>query len=219
MWRLAKWLLGSVVALGLAYFLSAILLGLIRGTSATMPGPLDYGFHACDNGVHVDLVLPAVGGGRDWFTYFPPQDFAGDISMASHIAMGWGARGFYATTKEWGDIRPGPVLSALSWRDSSVLHVSYGGNPSGMANCREVRTDEAGRNALFDFIDATLEGHPRREELPGYGPNDAFYAARGRYSLFRTCNVWTAEALQAAGQPMAAWSPFSFQVMWLIDRK
>ena len=218
MGRLFKWTAIVVGGTGLSYFLAAILLGLVPGHARAVVGPRDYSFYACDNGVHVDLVLPAVGGGRDWFSYFPPQDFAGDITTASHVAMGWGARGFYASTKEWADIRPGPVLSALTWRDSSVLHVSYSGSPAGRENCREVRTDSAGRDALFAFIDATLAGRPQREELPGYGANDAFYSAVGRYSLFQTCNVWTAAALQAAGQRMAFWSPFSFQVMGLIDQ-
>ncbi|WP_374654937.1 TIGR02117 family protein [Dongia sp.] len=214
--RLAKWLLFAFPALGLLYFLAAMLLGLVPGSGRTIAGPRDYHFYACDNGVHVDLVLPAAGVGRDWFGYFPPRDFAGDISAASYVAMGWGARAFYAATREWGDIRPGPVLRALFWRDSSVLHVSYGGDPEGAPNCRAVATDTAGRDALFAFIDATLEGRPRRETVPGYGPHDAFYAAAGRYSLFRTCNIWTMEALRATGVKMALWTPFSFQIMGLL---
>ena len=39
----------------------------------------------------------------------------------------------------------------------------------------------------------------------------------GTYSLFRTCNVWTAEALKRSGQKMSLWSPFSFQVMGLLS--
>ncbi|WP_374307806.1 TIGR02117 family protein [Dongia sp.] len=217
--RLLKWTSIAIIGGGLSYVLAAILLGLVPGHARAVIGPRDYSFYACDNGVHVDLVLPAAGGGRDWFSYFPPQDFAGDITTASHVALGWGARGFYASTREWGDIRPGPVLSALTWRDSSVLHVSYSGDPAGRENCREVRTDVAGSAALFAFIDASLAGRPHREDLPGYGPDDAFYSAVGHYSLFRTCNVWTAEALQASGQRMALWSPFSFQVMGLIEQE
>jgi uncharacterized protein (TIGR02117 family) len=215
--RLAKRLGIGIVGLGLLYFFSAILLGLIPGETPLGHGPKSYAFYACDNGVHVDLVLPAVGDGRDWFGVFPPSDFAGDVTNASHVALGWGARSFYAATKKWSDIRPGPVLKALFWRDSTVLHVSYSGDPAGRENCRQVMADDAGRRALFAFIDETLGGRPRHEDLPGYGLDDAFYAAEGTYSLFRTCNVWTAEALQSAGQPMAFWSPFSFQVIGLLS--
>ncbi|MDY0870843.1 DUF2459 domain-containing protein [Dongia rigui] len=214
--RLARRLLLAFLGLGLFYFLSAILLGTIPGAELRQAGPRSYLFYACDNGVHVDLVLPAAGQGRDWFDFFPPTDFAGDVTGASHVALGWGAKSFYAATKEWSDIRPGPVLRALFWQDSAVLHVSYAGDPSGRDNCRSVASDEAGRDALYAFVDATLGGPPQREDLPGYGPNDGFYSARGVYSLFRTCNVWTADALKQSGQGMALWSPFSFQIMGLL---
>ena len=215
--RLAKRLVQGLLGLGLLYFVSAIILGLIPDTASPDAGPKSYTFFACDNGVHVDLVLPAAGQGRDWFDVFPPSDFAGDVTGASYVVLGWGAQSFYATTKEWSDIRPGPVVKALLWLDSAVLHVSYGDDPAGRDNCRAVSSDVAGRDALFAFVDSTLMGKPQRADLPGYGSNDAFYAADGTYSLFRTCNVWTAEALKRSGQKMSLWSPFSFQVMGLLS--
>ncbi len=217
MGRFLKWTGGIICGVGLLYLLAALLLGLVPGQARKPAGPLTYQFYACDNGVHVDLVLPAAGEGRDWFSIFPPQDFAGDVAGASHVTLGWGARSFYAQTKEWTDIRPGPVFLALFWLDSAVLHVSYAGDPAGRENCRAVATDAAGRDALFAHIDATLGGKAVRESLPGYGPQDAFYRATGRYSLFRTCNIWTLEGLRATGQGMALWAPFSFQIMGLLN--
>jgi uncharacterized protein (TIGR02117 family) len=40
----------------------------------------------------------------------------------------------------------------------------------------------------------------------GYGDHDTFYAANGKYSLFKTCNTWTNSALKAANQKAALWS-------------
>jgi hypothetical protein len=48
----------------------------------------------------------------------------------------------------------------------------------------------------------------------GYGPRDIFYAANGRYTAIDTCNQWTGQALRAGGAPVAAWTPFSFLVLW-----
>jgi uncharacterized protein (TIGR02117 family) len=214
--RLAWRLLQGFVGLGLLYFLSAIILGLVPVGVLPDARTRVYDFYACDNGVHVDLVLPAAGQGRDWFEVFSPSHFAGDVTAASHVVLGWGAKSFYATTREWSDIRPVPVLKALFWQDSAVLHVSFGGNPAGCTNCRRVSSDIAGRDALFAYIDATLHGLPRHADLAGYGANDTFYEAAGTYSLFRTCNVWTADALKQSGQRMALWSPFSFQIMGLL---
>lgn len=209
--RLLLRLAATVVLLLLAYLGSALVLNQITRPAS---GIVDasYHFFACDNGVHVDIVLPVIGGGRDWRGSFPPADFTGDITTAGHISLGWGAEAFFATTPRWRDIRPGPVLQALFWLDRSVLHVAYHGDPGDVPQCRRLTTDSAGQARLFAFIDASLDGQPRRV-LPGYGANDAFYAATGRYSLFRTCNVWSADALHAAGLPMGLWSPFSFQIM------
>lgn len=216
MWRWLRWFCAGLLLLGFSYVGAAVLLNAMPRPSLTATSA-DYRFFACDNGVHVDLALPVSAGGRDWRALFPPTDFPGDVANASFISLGWGARGFFATTPRWQDIRPGPVIKALFWMDSSVLHVVYHGDPSGAPQCRALTTDEAGKERLFAFIDATLapvDGRPAlRDAIPGYGPHDAFYAADGRYSLFRTCNVWSAEALHAAGQEMGLWSPFSFQIM------
>lgn len=221
--RVLRWLsksLAILLLLALLYIAAALLLNLVpRGTDVGGDG--DYRFHACDNGVHVDLLLPVTTAARDWRRYFPPEDFAGDVRGAEFVSLGWGARGFFAATPRWQDMRPGPVLTALFWLDSSVLHVGYHGDPAGAPQCRALATDATGRDRLFAFIDSSLDlanGRPRREALPGYGPNDAFYAATGRYSLVRTCNVWSAGALAAAGLPTGLWSPFSFQVMGWLEK-
>jgi uncharacterized protein (TIGR02117 family) len=215
MWRWLRRIVWFILLVGLSYLAAAFGLNAIpRGTQPIAEAK--YRYFACDNGVHVDVTLPVVGGGRDWRVLFPPSDFAGDVRAASFVSLGWGARGFFATTPRWQDIRPGPVAKALFWMDSSVLHVVYHGDPNGAPHCRALMTDAAGKDRLFAFIDASLvltEGRPVREPVPGYSPHDGFYAAYGRYSLFRTCNVWSAEALQVAGQKMGYWSPFSFQVM------
>lgn len=40
-----------------------------------------------------------------------------------------------------------------------------------------------------------------------YDKNDAFYEANGKYSFLSTCNTWTNNALKAAGQKAALWTP------------
>lgn len=176
-------------------------------------------YYACDNGVHVDVVLPVIGGGRDWRRIFLPAHFPTDIREMPYVSLGWGAEGFFATTPHWRDIRPLPVFKALFWLDRSVLHVSYHGDPSSLPHCQMLSTGPTGQAQLFAFIDQTLvwhEGRAQNLSIPGYGTADLFYAAQGRYSLFRTCNIWSADALHAAGQSVGLWSPFSFQLMgWL----
>ncbi|MFP3836064.1 DUF2459 domain-containing protein, partial [Chryseobacterium sp. SIMBA_028] len=42
--------------------------------------------------------------------------------------------------------------------------------------------------------------------------NDAFYDAKGTYSFFYTCNTWANNALKAAGQKAALWTPSDFGI-------
>jgi uncharacterized protein (TIGR02117 family) len=208
---------------GLVYLAGALVLGLLpaEGVRADRRAG-EYRFYACDNGVHVDLVLPVLGGGRDWRRIFPAADFSGDVAGLGFVSLGWGARRFYLETPSWAEFSPGPALLALFSLDDSVLHVAYGGDPFGQGNCVALVADETGRAGLFAYLDRSMgytPGRPaRREAQAGYGPFDAFYEATGTWSIFKTCNAWTADALEAAGQPTALWSPFSFQVMRWLSR-
>ena len=45
-----------------------------------------------------------------------------------------------------------------------------------------------------------------------YSDNDAFYDAKGTYSFLYTCNTWSNNALKAAGQKAALWTPSDFGI-------
>ena len=51
------------------------------------------------------------------------------------------------------------------------------------------------------------------ETAANYGTSDCFYEAEGKYSLFKTCNVWTNNTLKVSGLKAAFWAPFSDEVM------
>lgn len=52
-----------------------------------------------------------------------------------------------------------------------------------------------------------------------YGDHDAFYEAKGRYSLFHTCNTWANNALKACGQKACWWTPFSTGIRYQYGQK
>jgi hypothetical protein len=66
--------------------------------------------------------------------------------------------------------------------------------------------DEQGMRAIARFVAASFETGPDgAERFVGHGfdgPTSRFVAAKGSYYFPNTCNVWTAEALAAAGVPM-----------------
>jgi hypothetical protein len=51
----------------------------------------------------------------------------------------------------------------------------------------------------------------------GYDNTDSFYEAKGSYSILRTCNDWTAEALQKADVNTPLWSTLSAAIMFHLN--
>jgi len=150
------------------------------------------------NGVHTGIVLPA--GPHRW------------------RAFGWGDRDFYRNTPHWQDMRPGTILSALVGSGATVVHVDELSDFMPDENWRPLRLRPAEYVRLRTYIAATVRPGPAE---PGYTAQDRFYPAGGRYSAFNTCNVWTGNALKAAGVRIGQWTPFASDVMrWVpVPRK
>ena len=51
----------------------------------------------------------------------------------------------------------------------------------------------------------------------GYNKNDSFYEAKDSYSILRTCNDWTAEALRKAEVNTPVWSTLSSSIMFHLN--
>ncbi|WP_419808874.1 TIGR02117 family protein [Sphingomonas sp.] len=163
------------------------------------------------NGIHTGLVMPKAAAGVDWRGFAPAADLR-DPRFAGydHVAIGWGERDFYLKTATWGDVRPQVVIGAAWGSDRTLLHVEHVPAPrAGVAVRRIVLRPEEYRR-LAAYIRASLLS---RRHWPGYAGNDVFYEARGRYSLFWTCNSWTGAALAAAGVRVGRWTPFPVTVM------
>ncbi|WP_037492610.1 TIGR02117 family protein [Sphingomonas sp. PAMC 26605] len=165
------------------------------------------------NGVHTDLVLPKLAAGVDWRDLLPGDDLA-DPRYAGfdHVAIGWGERTFYLETPTWADVRPLTVLRAAVGSDRTVLHVEHVAMPAAADDARTVVLRPEEYRRLAAFVRASFAGRQAWHRT-GYGRNDAFYQARGRYSAIETCNAWTGDALRAAGVRIGAWTPFPVTVL------
>lgn len=51
-----------------------------------------------------------------------------------------------------------------------------------------------------------------------YGKTDAFYEAKGKYSLFKTCNTWTNNALKASEQRACVWTIFQSGIFYQLNK-
>jgi len=165
------------------------------------------------NGVHSGLILPANAAGVDWSHRVHPEDTPGQPAPR-WLAFGWGNRDFYINTPTWAQFKWRYAFAAATGQGDTLIHVDLLPSVAPSHDVRPVRVSVAQYHALAAYIDATFADH--REVIHGYGADDVFYAARGQYSIFRTCNVWTGGALKAAGVKTALWSPFDDGVLrWL----
>lgn len=206
---------GPLVAAGTYLFAALALARLpVEGQPAARGGVEIF---VCTNGVHTDLVLPAVTGLADWTSDLRQSDFPGAGPWASHFSFGWGDRAFYLETRQWSDLRLTTALSALFGAGPSVMHVYAMHRPAGSPDCGALVLAEEQYRALAAFVSDSFrrDGEGRVIPLPGsgYGATDLFYEAVGHYSPVETCNEWTGKALRAAGVTMGAWTPFEGGVM------
>lgn len=152
--------------------------------------------HVIGNGWHAGLLLPAgpinalVPSLRERF----PE--------AENYEIGWGDMGFYQAS----EITVGLALQALFASKGALLHVvGVSGSVQAFVHGRDVAEtclSADGLQRMAQMIAQTFvkdeEGRPQQLGFGLYGDSQ-FYKATGRYSLFYTCNRWTAEVLATGG--------------------
>lgn len=173
------------------------------------------------NGVHTDLVFPLKTATIDWERYFPKKHFIAVPTTAAYIAIGWGDREFYLYTPEWKDLTVATALGAMTGQHASVLHVTYLSEEDLRQHAYRLPLSEENYQALISYVLASaamLDQGLVPVANAHYSPQDAFYEARGTYSLFNTCNSWTGTGLQRAGARVGWWTPFDALVTWYLPR-
>ena len=212
MLKILRRITGVILALGSLYLVAAFVLGLVPVNAAFTETSGGVPIDVCSNGVHTDFVLPVKTDEVDWSTTFRPRHFPTDVTGFDHIGIGWGDLDFYRSTPRWSDFDAGIALRALAGLGPAALHVQYRPGPGANEDCRRMVVSVPQYRALANYIGATLAA-TEAPAAPGYGATDLFYPALGRFSLFKSCNVWVGEGLKASGLPSGLWTPFSFQVL------
>ena len=205
----------AILAVPLLYVLAALAGGLIPVNSGWKEPDEGVTIYLANNGVHVDLVLPANAQGLDWRPLVPKFDFTNVPPNAQWIAFGAGERRVYLDTPTWGDLTVKTAAIALTGGER-VMHVQWVRDPSYSA--REIRLTPEQYRRLWASIRAefqlTSDGKPIRIDHPGYGFGDAFYKGIGKANAIDTCNQWAASRLRLAGVRAPLWSPFVQGLVW-----
>ncbi|MGR3369369.1 MAG: TIGR02117 family protein [Sagittula sp.] len=166
--------------------------------------------------IHYDFLLPADPATVAAFGFAERAGVPLSDPRVEWIVVGWGARAFYTATESYADLGAATVWRAVSG-DEAVLHVSVAGALGDGSGARPLRLTAAEYGRLRDAI---LASAPAPDPVPdaGFGPYDRFFAATGRFHLFRTCNVWVAEVLDRAGIRFGLWTPTPFAVTLSLAR-
>ena len=211
--RLGK-TLAALLAVLLAYLLAAFTLGSIVLTPERH-GRRDITLYLLDNGVHTDLALPLVNDTYDWTTFIRPEDARDTAFAPAYVAFGWGDRAFYLETPHWRDLKATTAWNAISGQGATIIHATFLPPLRETAHSIAIPVSRDEYQALVASIRDQFVLHEGRAVVaaPAYGDNDTFYAARGHYSLFHTCNSWTNRRLSDAGLKHVLWTPFAHSLM------
>ncbi len=154
--------------------------------------------YVVSNGWHAGLILK-----RDDVDLAIWPELA-EIPSTEFVEIGWGNEGFYMAK----EITPGLVLGALV-PSPSVLHVAgFTGDIERIfrgAELVRIELSKQGLDEMCRFIHVTYVHDNAGQTVrlgPGLYGESEFYRAHGKYYFPNTCNVWTANALRAAGCPI-----------------
>jgi len=218
--RFFTWTVGSVFAVAIAYggaALASAVFFVEAGGQAIDPGEPE--IMVCATAVHADLLLPLHDLLIDWNQVLPgaiPENMPAD----GMIAFGWGDLVLFRDVPEWSDLSGSVAVAAIAGLHETALRVAVTGPHPVAEGCAPVHASKDARGKLIAYILATLKRAPDgRPVRLGLAPGASLYTAEGRYSPFHTCNQWVANGLAAADLPHARFAPFSFGVLWPMEKQ
>jgi len=208
---IGKVLLG-LIALLLLYLVNAFMLSRI--TIEEEPNePDEIAVYILTNGVHTDIVMPVKTAQVDWSQQIKHSNTQRADSTYSHIAMGWGDKGFYLETPTWADLKASTAFKAATGLSSTAIHTTYYRSMTEGEDCKKILISKLQYSRLIQYITESFQKDKFGQfiHIPtdaNYGISDAFYEANGSYSMFSTCNSWANSGLKASGQRACLWTAF-----------
>lgn len=162
------------------------------------------------NGVHTDIVVPVKNEIKDWRSQIQFNQTKSKDSLMNFIAFGWGDKGFYLETPQWSDLKASTALKAAFGVSSSAMHTTFFKELKEGEDCKRILVSKEDYQKLVSYISESFSDpvQPQWIEGQSYGRKDAFYEAKGSYSLFYTCNTWANNALKAANQKASLWTVY-----------
>jgi uncharacterized protein (TIGR02117 family) len=198
------------------YFLAAVLFSrwqVKKELAALTQEEMPFDIYILSNGVHTDIVVPVKNDCCDWSLTIPFSNTVANDTNAQWLAFGWGDKGFYLETPTWADLKFSTAFKATFGLSAAAMHTTFYNRMLPGENCKAISIYPSQYKILEKAIKTSfvLEENERPIHIKtnaNYGKTDAFYEARGSYSLFTTCNTWANSVLKNAGLKACFWTPF-----------
>lgn len=205
-------ILGVIVGIIVLYGLMAYLLPFIEVSAKDDGEKKEIPIYIYTNGVHTDIVMPVRNDMQDWSTKIPFANTKSKKTDYNYIGVGWGDKGFYLDTPTWADLKFSTAFKAAFWLGESAMHCTYYKTMKEADDCKIIMISRSQYKNLTKFVEDKFDKDQNGNFIliptnAVYSDNDAFYDAQGKYSFLYTCNTWSNNALKAAGQKAAFWTP------------
>ncbi len=207
-WIKRLFLFGILFIVFYAFF--TLIFSLIPVNNTTSNDEKNIDVFILSNGVHTDLVLPMKNQVYNWYDVLKPANTKSKDSIANYASFGWGDKGFYIETPNWEDLKAKTAFKAMFYLSTSAMHVTYYNQLKENEWCKKIPVSEIEYKKLVEYIQSNFDTKQGKFiEILGttYGQRDEFFEAKGKYSLFYTCNTWANEGLKHAGLKAALWTP------------
>lgn len=220
LFRYTKRFLLVLIVIIVVYIL-ATFIGYVIPVNSNAAKQGDITIYINSNGVHTDIVVPVKDNIKDWTTIIPFSHTKAKDSLVQYIAFGWGDRAFYLETPQWSDLKTSTAFNATFHLGTSAMHTRFYSELQEDEECIKLKISKSDYKKLITYIENSFAYSENKQVKwianRSYNNNDAFYEAKGKYSLFYTCNTWANNALKAANQKAALWTLYDKRYCIIIS--
>ena len=209
--------LGIILGIVIIYVILGLLIPYIPVSAKDDGQKKEIPIYIYTNGVHTDIVMPVKNDLQDWSRKIPFANTRSKKTDYQYIGIGWGDKGFYLDTPTWADLKFSTAIKAAFWLSDSAMHCTFYNTMKEGDDCKMIMISRNQYQNLVKFVEDKFDRDQNGNFMliptdAVYGDNDAFYDAKGTYSFLYTCNTWSNNALKAAGQKAALWTPSDFGI-------
>ena len=209
--------IATVIGLVIIYVVLALTIPYLPVQKKATNDVADIPIYIYTNGVHTDIVMPIKTDHVDWSKKILFENTTSKSTDFNYVGIGWGDKGFYLDTPTWAELKVSTAFHAAFWLGESAMHTTFYKAMTEGDDCKKIMLTKAQYADLVKFVDSKFDKNSAGQNIliktdAVYNDDDAFYEAQGSYSFLYTCNTWTNNALKAAGQKAALWTPTDFGI-------